>query len=130
MNTQTAMKHYKSVGLKSGVESANSHQLINMLLQGAITKIAEARAAMNGGQIALKGELIGKAIAIVEYLKASLDPGIDADFAEQLAKLYQYIERRLLHANIKNDQIALDEVQNLLRELALGWAGIPEEYMS
>ena len=128
MNAQTAMNHYKNIGLKSGVESATPHQLIDMLLKGAVGKISEAKAAMAGGQIALKGEGIGKAIAIIEYLRASLDPGIDAAFAEQLAELYRYMEARLLDANIKNDAAALDEVRDLLRELSEGWAGIPAEY--
>ena len=128
MNAQTAMNHYKSIGLKSGVESATPHQLIDMLLKGAAGKISEAKAAMLGGQIALKGEAIGKAIAIVEYLRVSLDPGIDAAFSEQLGELYRYIEGRLLAANLNNDDAALDEAQNLLRELSAGWAGIPDEY--
>jgi flagellar secretion chaperone FliS len=128
MNTQNAMKHYKSIGLKSDIESANAHRLTGMLFTGAVTKISEAKAAMAGGQIALKGEALSKAIAIVEYLRASLDLGIDAGFAERLAVLYQYIERRLLDANIQNDELALDEVQDLLRELSEGWSGIPKEY--
>ena len=130
MNAQNAMNHYKSIGLKSGVESATPHQLIDMLLKGAIGKIGEAKLAMTGGQIALKGEAVGKAIAIVEYLHVSLDPGIDAAFSEQLGELYRYIETRLLEANLKNDTEALDEAQALLRELSVGWAGIPAEYRS
>ena len=128
MNAHNAMNHYKSIGLKSGVESATPHQLIDMLLKGAIGKIGEAKLAMTGGQIALKGEAVGKAIAIVEYLRVSLDPGIDAAFSEQLGELYRYIETRLLEANLKNDTEALDEAQALLRELSVGWAGIPAEY--
>ena len=130
MNANTAMNQYKTVGLKSGVEGASAHQLISLLLKGGSTKISEAKAAMAGGKIAVKGEAIGKAIAIIEYLRASLDPGIDAGFAEQLAELYQYMERRLLNANIQNDESALDEVQGFLRELGEGWSGIPEEYRS
>ena len=91
-------------------------------------KISEAKAAMAGGQIALKGEAVGKAIAIVEYLRVSLDPGIDAAFSAQLGELYRYIETRLLEANLRNDAEALDEAQALLRELSAGWAGIPDEY--
>lgn len=128
MNAQTVMNQYKTVGLKSGVDSASPHQLIDMLLKGAMGKISEAKAAMAGGQIALKGEAVGKAIAIVEYLRVSLDPGIDAAFSEQLGELYRYIETRLLEANLKNDAEALDEAQALLRELSAGWAGIPAEY--
>ena len=128
MNAQSVMNQYKTVGLKSGVDTASPHQLIDMLLKGAMGKISEAKAAMAGGQIALKGEAVGKAIAIVEYLRVSLDPGIDAAFSEQLGELYRYIETRLLEANLKNDAEALEEAQALLRELSAGWAGIPAEY--
>jgi len=128
MNRSVALSEYKTIGVKSGVEGADPHQLIGMLLKGAMGKISEAKAAMLGGQIALKGEAVGKAIAIVEYLRISLDPGIDAAFSEQLGELYRYIETRLLAANLKNDTEALDEAQALLRELSAGWAGIPDEY--
>ena len=128
MNRSVALSEYKTIGVKSGVEGADPHQLIDMLLKGAMGKISEAKAAMLGGQIALKGEAVGKAIAIVEYLRVSLDPGIDAAFSEQLGELYRYIETRLLAANLKNDAEALDEAQALLRELSAGWAGIPDEY--
>ncbi|MDA9282713.1 flagellar export chaperone FliS [Pseudomonadales bacterium] len=128
MNRSVALSEYKTIGVKSGVEGADPHQLIGMLLKGAMGKISEAKAAMLGGQIALKGEAVGKAIAIVEYLRVSLDPGIDAAFSEQLGELYRYIETRLLAANLKNDTEALDEAQALLRELSAGWAGIPDEY--
>jgi len=97
-------------------------------LKGAAGKISEAKAAMAGGQIALKGEAIGKAIAIVEYLRVSLDPGIDAAFSERLGELYRYIEGRLLAANLNSDDAALNEAQDLLREIASGWRGIPAEY--
>jgi flagellar protein FliS len=128
MNRSVALSEYKTIGVKSGVEGADPHQLIDMLLKGAMGKISEAKAAMLGGQIALKGEAVGKAIAIVEYLRVSLDPGIDAAFSEQLGELYRYIETRLLAANLKNDTEALDEAQALLREISAGWAGIPDEY--
>lgn len=130
MNAHTAMNQYKSVGLKSGIESADSHQLISMLLQGVNTKIIEARAAMAEGQIALKGGAVSKAISIIEYLRASLDPGIDSGFAERLGELYQYMEQQLLKANMNNDETIFDEVQLLVHELIDGWSGIPEEYRS
>ena len=130
MNRLGALSEYKSVGVKSGVEGASSHQLIEMLLKGALGNLSEAKAAMAGGQIALKGEAIGKAIAIVEYLRASLDPGIDPAFSEGLGELYQYIEGRLLQANFENDDVLLDESQGLLRQIASGWSQIPAEYRS
>ena len=85
MNAQTIMNQYKTVGLKSGVDSASPHQLIDMLLKGAMGKISEAKAAMAGGQIALKGEAVGKAIAIVEYLRVRWTPVLMRPFQSSWA---------------------------------------------
>ena len=42
MNAQTVMNQYKTVGLKSGVDTASPHQLIDMLLKGAMGKISDS----------------------------------------------------------------------------------------
>ena len=128
MNSRSAMSHYKSIGLETRLENASAHQLIDMLLKGATAKIREAKVAMASGEVALKGEAISKAISIIEYLRASLDPGIDTGFAEQLGELYQYMERQSVVANLQNDESILDEILGLLGELSEGWSGIPNEY--
>jgi flagellar protein FliS len=44
-----------------------------------------------------------------------------------LASLYDYMQRRLLHANLKNDTAAIDEVAELLRDLKQAWDAMPVE---
>lgn len=97
-----------------------------MLMDGAIERIAQARAALEQGSVGRKGELIGRAIAIVDSLRASLDIEQGGEIADNLAALYEYVERRLLEANLHSDVSALDEVLRLLREIRSGWAGIAE----
>jgi flagellar secretion chaperone FliS len=128
MNASTAMAQYKSIGLNTRIESANSHGLIEMLLDGAVSKVNEAQLALSEGQIAAKGEALSKALAIVEYLRVSLNQGIDADFSTRLGDLYTYIEGELLKANSDNDGNILDSVRALLSELREGWQSIPEDY--
>ena len=128
MNTSIATAKYRAVGTSSGVDSADPHKLIALLLTGAINKTNLAKAAIEKGDIAMKGELIGKVISIVEYLRVSLEVGIDAEFATNLADLYSYMEVRLSEANIESDVARLDEVLALLGEIEPGWQGIPEEY--
>lgn len=128
MNTSIATQKYHSVGIASGIDSADPHKLIALLLAGAKNKIAFSKACLLKGDIALKGEFIGKAMAIIEYLRVSLDPGIDVEFATNLADLYSYMEQRLSQANIDNDAAGLDEVIGLLNEIEDGWKGVPEEY--
>lgn len=108
-------------------EYASPHQLVAMLIDGAIERVIQARGAMERGMTARKGELIGKAIAIVDSLGASLNMEQGGELSERLASLYDYIGRQLLHANLKNDRASLDEVLDLLREIKTGWDGIAAE---
>ena len=128
MDSKAAMSAYKQLGLKSSVEGANPHQLVAILLKGAMDKLGEAKRHLEHVNYAEKGESVSSAIAILEYLRASLEPGGDPKFSEQLGDLYGYMERRLLEANYRDDGQGFLEVQGLLREIEEGWSGIPAEY--
>lgn len=117
---------YKTESVRAA-EYASPHQLVAMLIDGAIERVVQARGAMERGMTARKGELISKAIAIVDSLGASLNMEQGGELSERLASLYDYIGRQLLHANLKNDRAALDEVLKLLREIKAGWDGIAAE---
>ncbi len=114
---------YRSEAVRAA-EFASPHQLVSMLIDGALERVVQARGAMERGQTARKGERIGKAIAIVDSLRASLDMDKGGAVAERLEALYDYICRRLLQANLRNDAQALDEVLRLLKEIKGGWDGI------
>src|SRR5690606_2348609 len=100
--------------------------LVQMLLDGAVARVVAAKVAMEAGEIARKGELIGRAIAMVEGLRSALDVERGGDLAANLEALYAYIERRLLESNLHGDAAALDEVASLLREVQSGWRAIAE----
>ncbi len=107
------------------VESASPHRLVLMLFDGALQAIRQARIHMGQGQIAEKGQLLGKAISIVEEgLRASLDKAAGGELAQNLEALYEYCARRLFEANLKNDPVLLDEVERLLADLREAWATI------
>jgi flagellar protein FliS len=95
-----------------------------MLMEGGLTRIAQARGAMERQQTAMKGELIGKAIGIIGGLREGLDLQKGGELAANLDSLYQYMVSRLLEANVKNDAAPLDEVAGLLRNVKSGWDAI------
>ena len=128
MNAKAAMDAYKQLGLKSAVEGASPHQLVAMLLKGAVEKLNEAKRHLESARYAEKGECISRAISIIEYLRVSLEPGGDPAFSEQVGELYSYMERRLLEASMRNDEVLLSEVSSHLSELIAGWSAIPAEY--
>lgn len=116
---------YAKVGVETGVTAADPHQLILMLYDGAIMAITTAGVAMEGKQIAHKGEQISKAIEIITSgLKLSLNMEAGDQLAERLAALYDYMADRLVYANLHNNKQALDEVAGLLMGLRESWQAI------
>jgi len=124
MNGAVALREYQQMGAHSGVMDASPHRLIQMLLDGALTRILSAKAAILQNNFAKKGEQIGSAISIVEGLKASLDFKQGGEISKNLDALYEYINHTLLQANIKSDPALLDEAGKLLSQIKMGWDAI------
>lgn len=123
-----AAQAYAKVGMETGVATADAHQLILMLFEGAMTAVIDGKRHMQAGEVARKGESLSKAVMIIqEGLVASLDPNAGGPLAQNLAALYEYMARRLLLANAKNRPDILDEVHRLLGELKNAWASIPQQ---
>jgi len=120
-------KAYSSVHLESRVSDASPHRLIQMLLEGALERIAQAKGAIQQNQIQRKSNLINKAVSIVGGLQGSLVDVGDGDLTANLDSLYDYMIRRLLLANLKNDEHILDEVCSLLQDIKGAWDGIAAE---
>jgi len=125
MFPQRAAQAYAQIGIETGVAASSPHRLILMLYDGALKCIAEASGHLSGRRVGPKGECISKAISIIETgLKGSLDLERGGAIALQLSDLYDYMNRRLLLASMRNDRQGLDEVAGLLRELRGAWASI------
>ncbi|MDZ7654057.1 MAG: flagellar export chaperone FliS [Burkholderiaceae bacterium] len=123
--TRYGQAAYQRVSLDTAVASADPHQMILMLFDGAIEAVRQATVFMQDGRAADKGRVLGKAIRIVEEgLKASLDRSVGGALAQQLAALYDYVSLRLLQANLRNDAAALQEVSRLLDDLRGAWVQI------
>lgn len=126
MYAMAAMKQYQSVNTNAQLVDASPHRLIQMLMEGGLARLAQARGAMERGDVALKGMLIGKAVDIVGGLREALNQEAGGEVAANLDNLYAYMTTRLLEANLKNDPAILDEVAGLLREVKAGWDGIAQ----
>ncbi|HCT4762251.1 TPA: flagellar export chaperone FliS [Pseudomonas aeruginosa] len=124
MNAMAAMRQYQNVSTQAQAIDASPHRLIQMLMEGGLTRMAQARGALERGEVALKGELIGKAIAIVGGLREGLDFEAGGELAANLDCLYAYMSMRLTEANLKNDAGKLEEVSELLRNIKSGWDAI------
>ena len=124
MNARAAMKSYSSVHVSSGVQDASSHRLIQMLFEGLLTRIAQAKGAMQQKDIENKGRKITEAMNIIGGLRDFLDLEKGGEVAENLDALYDYVQRTLMQAHLKNDVAKLEECSSLMLEVSGAWREI------
>lgn len=124
MNAMAALRQYQNVNTQSQLHDASPHRLIQMLMEGGLGRIAQAKGAMERGQYAQKGMLIAKTMGIIGGLREALNLEVGGELAQSYANLYDYMNRRLVEANRSNEAEILDEVSGLLRTIKEGWDGI------
>jgi len=120
-----AANAYRQVGVETGVSTGSPHQLVAMLFDGYMDALAQARGALQQGQIEAKGHAIGRAVRIIEEgLKAGLDLTGGGTLAADMRDLYDYVTLRLTQANLRNDVSILVECQALIEPLRSAWISI------
>lgn len=116
---------YREVGVTSAVDGANPHRLIQMLYDGLLESIAQARGAMRSNNVELKCHSLSRAVRIVdEGLHGALDMASGGDLAANLSELYGYVSRRLTLANLRSDEAMLQECVDVIEPLRDAWSQI------
>ena len=116
MTTQSnAYNAYK----QNSVTTASPGELTLMLYNGCLKFITKAKQAMNEQNIEDKNYNIQRAQAIISELMVTLN--MDYDISKQMYPLYEYMNRRLIEANIKNDIAILDEIEGLVIDFRDTW---------
>ncbi|UJF21307.1 flagellar export chaperone FliS [Shewanella sp. OMA3-2] len=121
-----SLQSYKKVSVDSGLAVASPHRIIQMLLAGALERLAQAKLAIEQGSIEQRGLYIGKAIGIVNGLNSSLNMEANDQVAGNLTQLYDFMLRRMSEANMNNDAAAIDDVTGILKTIKEGWDAIPQ----
>lgn len=124
VNASVAMQAYTNVRHTAAVEGGDSHHLIHLLYQGALESIAQAKGALQQGNIELRGKKVTKAANIVMGLRDFLDTEQGGEIAQNLDALYDYIVRILWDAHRIPSEEKLNEAGRLLSEVASAWREI------
>ena len=117
-------KTYQSTDAYSSTAYADPHALIAKMFDGVLIRTAQARGAIEQGNIGVKAESLSKAVKIISALDACLNPQDGGDIARNLSSLYEYMNLRLAEVNLENDLDKLDEVTGLLLQIKAGWTQI------
>lgn len=126
MDPRSALKKYDQVRAHVQTEGASSHRLIQVLMEGAMEKIRAAKGLMERREIPEKVRHINWALSIIDGLRQSLDMEKGGEIANNLEALYDYMQRRLVVANVENNPMILDEVTSLMLEIKSAWDAVPE----
>ncbi|ASF40430.1 flagellar protein FliS [Halobacillus halophilus] len=103
----------------NSVETASPGELTLMLYNGCLKFIKTAKKAIENHDIEKKNTNIQKAQKIIRELMVTMEQ--DYEVAKDIMPLYDYMNRRLMEANITNDLGILEEVQGLTEEFRDTW---------
>lgn len=106
---------------KTSINTARKEEILLMLYEAAVKFCKKGIEAIENGEIAKKGEAIGKLQDIVMELNNSLDHEVGGKIADELSSLYDYIFYNSTQANINIDVNPLKECLKVLLTLQEGW---------
>jgi flagellar protein FliS len=95
-----------------------------MLYDGALRFIADAERAIATGDVPARATAIRKALAIVGELRSTLDMERGGAVADELDRLYDYIQDRLIAVTRDQHPQGLTEARAVLTSLADAWRTI------
>lgn len=124
---RSGVAQYGKVAAESEADYANPHRLVQMLMEGALDKVATAKGCIERNDLEGKSRQITWAMSIINGLRTSLDMDGGGAIAVNLDDLYDYMVRRLIDASAQNDADALTEVIDLMLEIKGAWDAMPDE---
>lgn len=109
---------------QSAIGTQSKGRLIVMLYDGAIKFMKLAVVEIEAGNWEAKGQYISRAQDILSELNIVLDMESGGEIAQNLRKLYLFMNRRLNEANTNRDPQMIQEVISLMEELNQSWKAI------
>lgn len=104
---------------QNSVTTASPGDLTLMLYNGCLKFLNRAKQAINEKNIEDRNHFIQRSQAIIAELMSTLNMNIE--ISKQMLPLYEYMNRRLTEANIKNDPAIIEEVEGLVTEFRDTW---------
>lgn len=109
----------------NAVNTATPQELTLMLYNGCLKFIKQAKKSMEESNIPAKNTNIQRAQDIISELIITLDH--NAPIAKEILPLYEFINRRLIDANIKNDPVILMEAYDLVEDFRNTWKEVMKQ---
>jgi flagellar secretion chaperone FliS len=122
MSILNANKAYQN----NSVQTASPGELTLMLYNGCLKFIGLARTAIELKNTEDKNKNLLKAQKIIQELMVTLN--MDLEISKSMMQMYDYINRRLIEANIQSDVKILDEVEDYVLDFRNTWKEVIQIY--
>ncbi|MFM5276252.1 flagellar export chaperone FliS [Aeromonas caviae] len=119
------IKAYTAGNLAADLATADPHRVIQLMMQGCLERLAQAKGAIERKDMEAKSVAISKAQGLLHGLQDALDMS-QGRMAEDLYGLYAYMDERVWDASLNRDTAPLDEVMTLMLTIKSGWDQLPE----
>ncbi len=106
------------------IKTASTGELVVLLYDGALRYLNTALPAIAARQYDVSGHNLFQAQEVVLELYVGLDYEQGGELAQNLSRLYLYMHRTLVQANIKKDVEAITGVIKLLSQLRDAWRSV------
>lgn len=103
-------------------ETSSPGERVVLLYDALLKNLRRALAGFDAAEAERVNDGLTRAQDITLELRASLDP--ESELAAQLAPLYDYMVRQLIHANVRKERGAVDEVVQLVMPVRDAWATV------
>ena len=121
------LKAYKKTNLEAELSVADPHRVIQMMYEGLIERLSQAKGAIMRHDYEYKADRISKAVGIINGLQSALDNRSNPELGQRMFALYDYMKELLTKASVSLDTAPIDEVINLILPIKQAWDQIPQD---
>ncbi|NLQ18799.1 flagellar export chaperone FliS [Marinomonas sp. M1K-6] len=121
MYKSKGIQAYRKDSIKSDLASADPHRVIQLLMQGALEKLALGKGCIERSDWEGKAAALTRASEIINALRDALDRDANPELVDNLESLYEYMMVRITEASVTKDTAIIDQVMGLILQIKGAW---------
>ena len=119
------LRAYQKTTVNAEISVADPYYVTKLLYQGLFERLAQAKGAIERGDLALKAKKLSTATAILENLRSTLDFSQSKSIAQGLYDIYSYMIDQVAEASLNLMTQPNDNAIRALMPIKKAWDSIP-----
>lgn len=119
------LRAYQKTTVNAEISVADPYYVTKLLYQGLFERLAQAKGAIERGDLALKAKKLSTATAILENLRSTLDFSQSKSIAQGLYDIYSYMIDQVAEASLNLMTQSIDNAIRALMPIKKAWDSIP-----